>query len=140
MNVVDALALSGGMIPTAADTVVITGMRDGKPFKQEVDVPSLFLSKDTSDVYVTAGDQIYVHRAPVYYIYGEVQRPSSYRVERNMTVVQALAEGGGPTIRGTQRNIKLYRRNDAGAIEKTVPKMTDQVKADDVLYVEESLF
>lgn len=140
MNVVDALALSGGMVPTAADTVVITGMRDGKAFKQEVDVPSLFLSKDTSDVFVTAGDQIYVHRAPVYYIYGEVQRPSSYRVERNMTVVQALAEGGGPTIRGTQRNIKLYRRNDAGSVEKTVPKMTDQVKADDVLYVEESLF
>lgn len=140
MNLVDALALSGGMVPTAADTVVITGMRDGKPFKQEVDVPALFLSKETSDVYVTAGDQIYVHRAPVYYIYGEVQRASSYRVERNMTVVQALAQGGGPTIRGTQRNIKLYRRNDAGTIEKTTPKMTEPIKADDVLFVEESLF
>ena len=140
MNVVDALALSGGMVPTAADTVVITGMRDGKPFKQEVDIPSLFLSKDTSDVFVVAGDQIYVHRAPVYYIYGEVQRASSYRVERNMTVVQALAQGGGPTIRGTQRNIKLYRRNDAGTIEKTTPKMTELIKPDDVLFVEESLF
>lgn len=140
MNVVDALALSGGMVPTAADTIVITGMRDGKPFKQEVDVPSLFLSKDTSDVYVTSGDQIYVHRAPVYYIYGEVQRPSSYRVERNMTIVQALAQGGGPTIRGTQRNIKLYRRDDAGEVHKSTPKMTEQIKADDVLYVEESLF
>ena len=140
MNVVDALALSGGMVPTAADTVVITGMRDGKPFKQEVDVPALFLSKDTSDVFVTSGDQIYVHRAPVFYIYGEVQRASSYRVERNMTVVQALAQGGGPTIRGTQRNIKLYRRSDAGTIEKTTPKMTELIKADDVLFVEESLF
>lgn len=115
-------------------------MRDGKPFKQEVDIPSLFLSKDTSDVFVVAGDQIYVHRAPVYYIYGEVQRASSYRVERNMTVVQALAQGGGPTIRGTQRNIKLYRRSDAGTIEKTTPKMTELIKPDDVLFVEESLF
>lgn len=140
MNLVDALALSGGMVPTAADTVVITGMRDGKPFKQEVDVPALFLSKETSDVFVISGDQIYVHRAPVYYIYGEVQRASSYRVERNMTVVQALAQGGGPTIRGTQRNIKLYRRNDAGTIEKTTPKMTEAIKPDDVLFVEESLF
>lgn len=140
MNLVDALALSGGMVPTAADTVVITGMRDGQPFKREVDIPSLFLSKDTSDVFVVSGDQIYVHRAPVYYIYGEVQRAASYRVERNMTVVQALAQGGGPTIRGTQRNIKLYRRDDAGKIEKTTPKMTELIKPDDVLYVEESLF
>ncbi len=140
MNLVDALALSGGMVPTAADTVVITGMRDGQPFKREVDIPSLFLSKDTSDVFVVAGDQIYVHRAPVYYIYGEVQRAASYRVERNMTVVQALAQGGGPTIRGTQRNIKLYRRDDAGKIEKTTPKMTELIKPDDVLFVEESLF
>ncbi|HSI44022.1 MAG TPA: SLBB domain-containing protein [Methylotenera sp.] len=140
MNLVDALALSGGMVPTAADTVVITGMRDGQPFKREVDIPSLFLSKDTSDVFVVSGDQIYVHRAPVYYIYGEVQRAASYRVERNMTVVQALAQGGGPTIRGTQRNIKLYRRDEAGKIEKTTPKMTELIKPDDVLYVEESLF
>lgn len=141
MNLVDALALSGGMIPTASDSVVITGVRDGKPFKQEVDVAGLFLSKDkAAEVTVVAGDQIYVHRAPVYYIYGEVQRASSYRVERNMTVVQALAQGGGPTVRGTQRSIKLYRRNDSGTIEKTTPKLTDPIKADDVLFVEESLF
>lgn len=57
-----------------------------------------------------------------------------------MTVVQALAQGGGPTVRGTQRNIKLMRRNDAGVIEKVVPKLTDLIKANDVLYVEESLF
>ncbi|MDI1360981.1 SLBB domain-containing protein [Methylotenera sp.] len=141
MRLVDALALAGGMIPTASDSVVVTGMHDGQPFKKEFDVAGLFLSSETTeDMYVFANDQIYVHRAPVYYIYGEVQRPSSYRVERDMTVVQALAQGGGPTVRGTQRNIKLMRRNDAGVVEKVVPKLTDLIKANDVLYVEESLF
>jgi polysaccharide export outer membrane protein len=141
MRLVDALALAGGMIPTGSDSVVVTGIHDGQPFKKEFDVAGLFLSNETTeDMYVFANDQIYVHRAPVYYIYGEVQRPSSYRVERNMTVVQALAQGGGPTVRGTQRNIKLMRRNDAGVVEKVVPKLTDLIKANDVLYVEESLF
>ncbi len=141
MRLVDALAMAGGMVPSASDSVVVTGVRDGHPFKKEFDVAGLFLSNEsTEDIYVVANDQIYVHRAPVYYIYGEVQRPSSYRVERNMTVVQALAQGGGPTVRGTQRNIKLMRRNDAGVIEKVVPKLTDLIKANDVLYVEESLF
>ena len=141
MRLVDALALSGGMIPSASDSVVVSGVRDGQPFKREIDVAGLFLSKDNSDdEVVMAGDQIYVHRAPVYYIYGEAQRPSSYRVERNMTVVQALAQGGGPTVRGTQRNIKLFRRNENGVVEKTSPNLTDPIKADDVLYVQESLF
>jgi polysaccharide biosynthesis/export protein len=87
-----------------------------------------------------SGDSIYVPRAPMVYIYGEVQRPGAYRVERNMTVVQALALGGGPTVRGTQRSIKLYRRNQNSTIDKTAVELTDSIKPDDVLYVEESIF
>lgn len=141
MRLVDAIALAGGMTPIASDSVVITGIHDGQPYKKEFDIASLFLTNETAeDISISANDQIYVPRAAVYYIYGEVQRPSSYRVERDMTVVQALAQGGGPTLRGTQRNIKLMRRNDAGVVEKVVPKMTDLIKPNDVLYVEESLF
>lgn len=141
MRLADALALAGGASPNGSDKAVITGLRDGQAFKKEIDIAELFLSQDLAeDTYVMAGDQIYVHRAPVFYIYGEAQRSSSYRVERNMTVIQALAQGGGPTVRGTQRNIKLYRRNENGVIEKTSPKLTDLIQADDVLYVQESLF
>ena len=141
MSLVDVLAMAGGASATGADKAIITGSRDGQIFKKEVDVAELFLSQAVAEeTYVMSGDQIYVHRAPVFYIYGEAQRSSSYRVERNMTVIQALAQGGGPTVRGTQRNIKLYRRNDSGVIEKTSPKLTDLIQADDVLYVQESLF
>ncbi len=141
MSVTDALAMAGGISPTGSDTVVITGLRDGVAFKKQVDLANQFLSDGANeDTYVMAGDQLYVHRAPVYYIYGEAQRPNAYRVERNMTVIQALAAGGGPTIRGTQRNIKLYRRNAEGVIEKLSPKLTDPIQADDVIYVQESLF
>ena len=141
MRLADAIALAGGMVPTSSDIAIISGTRDGKAFKQEVDVAGLFLSKTPVDeVMVAAGDQIYVHRAPLFYIYGEAQRPNSYRVERSMTVLQALAQGGGPTVRGTQRSIKLYRRNDAGVIEKSSPQLTDAIRADDVIFVEESLF
>ena len=30
-----------------------------------------------NDIKVTSGDILYVHRAPSYYVYGEVQRPGS---------------------------------------------------------------
>ena len=46
------------------------------------------------DFVVAGGDVIYVHRMPMFYIYGEVQRAGSYRVERSMTIRQALAQAG----------------------------------------------
>ena len=89
---------------------------------------------------LVGGEIVYVPRAPIFYIYGEAQRPGSYRIEREMTVMQALAQGGGPTIRGTERGIQLHRRNAGGEVEILKPKLTDLIMQDDVLYIKESLF
>ncbi len=137
----EIIALAGGVMPNASDVVVISGQRDGRPYRKEVDIPSIFLNdKSEENIRIVPGDEIYVHRAPVFYIYGEAQNPGSYRIERNMTVIQALAQGGGPTARGTQRNIKLLRHNANGIAEELSPKMMDLIRPNDVLYVGESLF
>ncbi|HZV97474.1 MAG TPA: SLBB domain-containing protein, partial [Methylophilaceae bacterium] len=79
---------------------------------------------------------------PLYYIYGETQRPGSFRIRRGMSVQQALAEAGGPTIRGTERGLKLYRKTNGsdGKAELIRIKPNDLVQPDDVIYVTESLF
>ncbi|PKO93502.1 MAG: polysaccharide export protein EpsE [Betaproteobacteria bacterium HGW-Betaproteobacteria-1] len=141
MRLTAVMTLAGGLMPEASDIVIVTGQRDGKPFRQEVDLPALFLDEGSeNNIFITAGDEIFAQRAPVFYIYGEAQKPGSYRVERNMSVIQALAQGGGPTVRGTQRNIKLLRRNAEGVTEELKPKLTDLIRADDVIFVSESLF
>lgn len=141
MRLTEALTLAGGVTADGSDVVVVSGQRDGKAYRKEVDIAAIFLNgKNEDNILIAAGDEIYVHRAPVFYIYGEAQKPGSYRVERNMTVIQALAQGGGPTVRGTQRNIKLVRRNANGTPEELSPKMTDPIRPDDVLFVRESLF
>ena len=89
---------------------------------------------------IAGGDMIYVHRMPMFYIYGEVQRPGSSRLERGMTVRQALAQGGGPTVRGTERRLRIHRRGADGKVEILTPGMDDPVRVDDVIYVNESLF
>lgn len=140
-TVADFLVVAGGINSGGSDTVTVTTMRDGKINRFEVDIDSLFRTGDNSaNIELVNGDSIYVPRAPMVYIYGEVQHPGSFRIERNMTVMQALAQGGGPTARGTQRNIKLHRRNANGVVEELFPKLTDPVKQDDVLYIQESLF
>jgi polysaccharide export outer membrane protein len=141
MYLTDVLTLAGGLSSGASDVAILSGQRDGKPFRKEVDLAAIYLNASPdSNVIVAAGDEVYVHRAPVFYIYGEAQKPGAYRIERNMTVIQALAQGGGPTARGTERGLKLLRRTADGGNQEIRPKMTDLIQPDDVLYVRESLF
>ncbi len=140
-HVSDILAIAGGATALGSDSIILVGTRNGKPLRKEIDIASMYLEdKRGEDILVEGGDVIYVHRAPMYYIYGEVQRPGSYRVERNMTLMQALAQGGGPTLRGTQKSIKIFRRNKDGKLEDLSLVLSAQIVTDDVLYVPESLF
>jgi polysaccharide export outer membrane protein len=140
-RVSDILAIAGGATATGSDSIILTGVRNGQPFRKEIDIASMYLEdRRVEDVQVEGGDAIYVYRAPMYYIYGEVQRPGSYRVERNMTLMQAIAQGGGPTLRGTQKNIKIFRRSKDGKLEDLSLVPGSPILADDVLFVPESLF
>ncbi len=141
IRVSEMIAIAGGIAPTGADVAILTGLREGKPFRREIDISGMFLDNNPqNDLVVAGGDVIYVHRMPIYYIYGEVQRPGSSRVERGMTVRQALAQSGGPTIRGTERRLRLFRRGAGGKVESLNPTLDDPVQPDDVFYVNESLF
>lgn len=140
-RVSDMLAAAGGATPGGADVVIVTGQRDGKPYRKEIDVPSLFLSEGSEeDIVLSGGDTLYVHRAPMFYVYGEAQRPGAYRIERDMTVMQALALAGGPTLRGTDSRLRLHRKNGNGEIAQLDPSLDEHVRPDDVIYVRESLF
>jgi len=137
----EMMAIAGGVATTGADIAILTGVRDGKPLRKEIDLPGLFLdNKMQDDIVVAGGDVIYVHRMPMFYLYGEAQRPGTYRVERNMTIRQALAVGGGPSARGTERGLRLYRAGAGGKVELLRPQLDEPVKPDDVLFVTESLF
>jgi polysaccharide export outer membrane protein len=140
-RVSDMLAAAGGATASGDDVVIVTGVRNGKPFRKEIDIPALYLSdKNEADLILSGGDTIYVHRAPVFYIYGEAQRPGSFRIEREMNIMQALAQGGGPTARGSEYRIRLHRKNAEGVIEKISPELTDPVLPNDVIYIRESIF
>ncbi len=140
-RVTDALALAGGIIVDGADIVTLVRTRDGKTEYRDIDVIALFKQGgEASNELIQDGDIINVARQPMFYIYGEVQRPGSFRLEQNMSVVQALSLGGGVTARGTQRGIKILRRDDKGGMQELDTKLADPVKKDDVIYVKESLF
>ena len=142
MRLTDVLALAGGVAANAgSDTVVVTGMRNGQPFRREVDLPRVFAPNGRNeDIVIQPGDAIWVDRYPVVYMYGEVQRPGQMRLERGMTVMQALASAGGLTQRGTQRGLRVSRRAASGQVQSLELSLEDALQSGDVVFVKESLF
>lgn len=136
----DMLATAGGITPIGADIVLLQTTQDGKPMQRSIDMQRMFQPGGENDVLLSPGDSLYVGRAPQYYIYGEVQRPGTFRLERNMSVMQGLAAGGGLTPRGTVRGLAVHRRSADGKLQVMTPKMDDLLQPDDVIYVKESLF
>lgn len=141
MRLTDLLANAGGVMPTGAEIVVLSGTRDGKPYRVEIDLPSVFAAGGrTQDVLIQNGDVLWVDRAPMIYIYGEVQRPGAMRLERGMTLMQSLAAGGGLNQRGTERGIRVHRKGPDGKVQVLQPTMDETLRDADVVYVRESLF
>jgi polysaccharide export outer membrane protein len=135
------LATAGGIMPTGSDTVIVSGTRNGKLFRREIDVVKAAMEGNTGDdILLSGGDTLFVNHQPMFYIYGQVQKAGQYRLERDMTVMQALAVGGGITTKGTRRGIVLHRRDAHGKVNEIEVSLDDDVKDSDVIYVKESLF
>ena len=128
-NLADVIAAAGGVAPGGDD--VVTVVRDGKSQRVPVMAKTFALKN---------GDTVQVERAPVFYIYGEVVRAGAYPLTANMTVMQAIAAGGGITPRGSERRLKLRRPAGDGKYIETDANLQDVLKADDVVYVKEALF
>lgn len=141
LRLTDLLATAGGIAPGGADVVTVVGTRKGQAYRVQVDLPSVFASdRRIEDVLLQNGDVVWVDRSPTIYVYGEVQRPGPLRLERNMSVMQALASAGGITQRGTERGLRVNRRDADGKMRTLEPQMTDILRPDDVVFIRESIF
>lgn len=144
-NVVDFISLAGGFAPNASNKVIIIKNAETNPKKTEVNIDRLFKGGDlnqlnNSSMQMQPGDILYVPQAPVFYIYGEVNRPGSYVFEEGMTVEQAISLGGGINPRGSKSGLIVKRDNNNNQVEKIDVSETDKIQTNDVIFVKESLF
>jgi polysaccharide export outer membrane protein len=140
-NMLDMLAQAGGIAVDGGDTVSLLRKRNGATTREVIDVIQMVRAGELGQDYEVQGnDVLFVERAPRFYIYGEVQRPGTFRLERTMTVLQALSAGGGLTPRGTERGMRIKRRDAGGKLQVIDAKQDDLLQPDDVVYVRESIF
>lgn len=137
-SVLDVLAEAGGVIANTASDFATLMRADGT--KVDLNLDALFRGDPTQNVRVAGGDRLYVPRAEHFYIYGQVQKPGQYRLERNMTLSRAISAGGGLTSRGTERRATVKRRDAQGKEEEYSLRESDVLKADDVVFIKESWF
>jgi polysaccharide export outer membrane protein len=140
-KVLDLLAMAGGIAAEGGDTVNLVRNRNGSTTRETIDVIDMVRKGELErDYEVTGGDVIFVDRAPRFYITGEVQRPGAFRIERGMTVLQAVSAGGGLTLRGSERGMRVTRRGANGDPTTLEVRPGDLVQVDDVITVRESWF
>lgn len=139
-SVIDIIALAGGITPKGSDTVIVSRFGTTS-LRRKINLNTALRDGDLNqDWTLQKEDIIFVPRMEVFYIYGQVNKPGVYRLDNNLTMMQAVAMGGSLTDRGTLRGISVQRKVDNGETVTQDVQLDDAVMPDDVITVEESLF
>ena len=143
-TLLDVIALALGMNQNSGYLLTIFRKEKGNDGRENtkkitVDVDRLLNGGDLGlNIELQNRDVIYVPKAE-FYIYGEVNRPGAYRLEKGITVKRAIALAGGLTPKGSQQRIEITRRN--GERETVAGANLDYlVQFDDVIRIKESIF
>ena len=141
-TIVDLLAQAGGETEFGSDTVyVLRPDASGSIKRYPVNLKGLANAATSAPTQLLrSGDSVYVPRAEQFFILGEVQKPSMYKLEPNLTVLQAIALAGGVTPKGSVRRVEVKRAGKNGEQIVIKPKGNDLVQPDDVIRVKESIF
>jgi polysaccharide export outer membrane protein len=139
----ELLSKTGGLTDDAGKTAIIK--RKPTPGENEkkitIDLKKLLEEGDTSlDIEIMDSDSIYISKAGVFFVTGEVRKPSAYKFEEGTTVVKAITMAGGFSDKAATGRVKIIRKvNDEEMVFNKV-NMDAPVKPDDVIVVPESFF
>jgi polysaccharide biosynthesis/export protein len=141
-SIIDLLAQAGGQTEFASTTVyVLRTDAAGAVKRYPVNLKDLVGPGASAPTQLLrAGDSVFVPRAEQFFILGEVQKPAMYKLEPNLTVLQAISLAGGVTPKGSDRRVEIKRTGKDGQQLVVKPKPNDLVQPDDVIRVKESIF
>jgi len=139
-SLVGLLATAGGITKEAADHLFLVRRQGDTQRRMKIDLVDLLRNGNIeSDMLLNDGDVILVPQMDVFYVYGQVKKPGRYRLERDMSIMQALSVASGVTDQGSEKGIVLNRQIDDGII--TIESaLDDQLQPNDVIYVKGSFF
>lgn len=137
LTVVEAIALAGGVSVSGNEKVTLIGADNRR---RQIDLRAALHEGDDPNPTLGGGEIIYVPKADIVYVFGEVQRPGAFPIEPHMTVQQGLAMAGSISPRGTDRGIVIRRQAADGKVSDVTAGFDDALQPGDVIVVRERLF
>ena len=89
---------------------------------------------------IANNDEVFVDLSPFFYLYGWVNKPGEFPLERPITVQQAISIGGGLALLGSEWRIRIKRMAGNGQTYEVPASLDDQVEAGDTIIVSERIF
>ena len=165
-NLVEVIALAGGLKPEAGNTVSITReLSSGRiPLPGAADDPSgqysvahvnlhniMEAHNPQDNIVVETNDVVMIPRARLLYVVGEVQKPGGYVLSErdSVTVLQAVALAGGLTSLASPKKAKILHQGGDQLTRTELPTNVSKIlsgqapdaelHADDILFVPSNL-
>jgi len=141
----ELLTLAGGLTKEAGDKATIKrkALETGKEAEGliTIDLRRLIEQGDASlDVTLMDNDSIYISKAGVFYITGEIKKPDAYKYEEGLTVIKAATMAGGFSDKAAPGRIKIIRKVDKKDTVIERADMDQVILPDDIIVVPESFF
>jgi polysaccharide export outer membrane protein len=141
-TLLELISKAGGLTGDAGTTVTVKRKAtDAAQKALQIDIRKLIEKGDAAlNVEIRDGDNIYVSKADIFYVTGEVKKPGSYKYEEGMTIIKAVTTAGGFSQIAAKGRVKIIRKTTTG--EKVIENcnMDVPVLPGDVIVVPESYF
>jgi len=143
-RLLELISMAGGLRDTAGDELIINRrakMGGGSPEVIRVDLQQLLETGDSAqNVAIVDADNIFIAKAGMFYVTGEVEKPDAYKLEEGTTVLKAITMAGGFTKLAAKGRVSIVRMVNGQEIVMEKVSMNELLRADDVLMVPESFF
>jgi len=143
-TLLELLSKAGGVKDDAGSHAIIKRKHqpDGNPAKIiKVDLQRLLEQGDTTlNVTVMDQDSIYITKADLFYINGQVKKPAAYKWDPDTTLLKAVTMAGGFTDIASRRRIKIIRKINGKEAVLSKARVDESILPDDIIVVPESFF
>jgi polysaccharide export outer membrane protein len=103
----EVLAEAGGFADTSGEVITVTRKANGAEAAASVDIDRWDYESGNLNPVLQDGDIVSVAKAKYAYLQGEVGSPGRIRIERGMTLLRALSQGGGLTDWANKKKIEI---------------------------------
>ncbi len=142
MSLLELISRAGGLTQDAGSLVTIRHEKTDQGLSEiKVDLADLMGQQSSEvDVVLANNDNVFVGKAGLVYVTGEVGKPDAYKIKDGTTVIKAITMAGGFSKLAAKNKVRLVRIVDGQEQTMGRVSMNEIVQPDDVLVVPESFF